>query len=133
MTLLQLENGGTFAVVTPRVKPAMRDWVTSWQVEKVLPLAGRRRPGTASIAATSSNSFMPMGKVRRRGNWLSCSARSAIALPSGDGGLGMSFMAASSRWPNAAMRRAGQEYAAAEAAAPRRHRVTALKYRSEAA
>ena len=33
MTLLQLENGGTFSVVMPRVKPAMRDWVTSWHVE----------------------------------------------------------------------------------------------------
>ena len=33
ITLLQLEKGGTFSVVMPRVNPAMRDWVTSWQVE----------------------------------------------------------------------------------------------------
>ncbi len=55
-----------FSVVMPRVKPAMRAWVTSWQVENVLPFGGRRRPGTFAISSRSSNSFMPIGKVRRR-------------------------------------------------------------------
>ena len=53
-----------FSVVMPRVNPAMRDWVTSWQVENVLPFGGRRRPGMRAISSGSSNSFMPIGKVR---------------------------------------------------------------------
>src|SRR5690348_655147 len=82
MTLEQDENDGMFSVVMPSVKPAMRDWVTNWQVENVRPFGGRRSPGTSAITSRSSNSFMPIGKVRRCRSWFSCSASTAMALPS---------------------------------------------------
>src|SRR6476469_2399086 len=95
MTLEHDENEGMFSVVMPSVKPAMRACVTSWQVENVFPRGGRRRPGTFAMVSRSSNSFMPIGKVRRRSSWLSCSASSAMALPSSGGAsvmVGASFI-----------------------------------------
>ena len=84
----QLEKAGTFSCAMPIVKPAMRACVTSWQVEKVLPFGGRRSPGTAAMASTLSNSFMPIGKVRSRSSCVSCSANCASALASGAAAAG---------------------------------------------
>ncbi len=64
----QLEKPGTFSCVMPSVKPAMRACVTNWHVVNFLPAGGRRTPGTSAIACGSSNSFMPIGKLRRRSN-----------------------------------------------------------------
>ena len=50
------------SIVMPTVKPSWRAWATIWSV--VCLTRGRRILGMASISATVSNSFIPMGIER---------------------------------------------------------------------
>ena len=54
-------------MVMPTVQPSWRAWATIWSV--VCLLFGRRIFGMASISATVSKSFIPMGMLRRRRYW----------------------------------------------------------------
>src|SRR5690349_4548505 len=83
MTLGHDENDGMFSVVMPSAKPAMRDCITSWQVESAS-LRRLAQSGHVCHRVRVFEQLIPIGKVRRRRNWLSCYARSAMALPSSD-------------------------------------------------